>query len=80
MTLLFSIGFCIFSILRLVELKHYRTDNLTYSSSLTQIWTILELDMAIICGSLLLMKPLVQPCMGTLRKGITRLSRGEPPP
>ncbi|KAJ5980013.1 hypothetical protein N7481_007311 [Penicillium waksmanii] len=65
---------CIFSILRLVELKNYQTDNLTYSSSLTQIWTVVELNMTIICGSLLLMKPLFQSCMRFLRKGIVRFN------
>ncbi|KAJ5198704.1 uncharacterized protein N7498_007821 [Penicillium cinerascens] len=75
-TLLFSMGclVCIFSILGLVGLKYYQTDNLNVSSSLNLIWTILELDMAIICGCLLLIKPIFQPFMGIIRKGITRLS------
>ncbi|KAJ5931146.1 hypothetical protein N7466_006639 [Penicillium verhagenii] len=79
-TLLFSIGclVCIFSIFRLVALKHFQTENLTADSSMTLIWTILELDMAIICGSLLLMKPLFELWMGNVRKSISRLGSGAP--
>lgn len=42
---------------------------------MTLIWTILELDMAIICSSLLLMKPLSQLWMGNARNSIGRFSR-----
>ncbi|KAJ5110413.1 hypothetical protein N7532_000948 [Penicillium argentinense] len=77
-TLLFSIGciVCIFSIFRLVALKNFQTDNLTINSSFTLIWTVLELDVAIICGSLLLMKPFFQSCIRRVRKSITRLNSG----
>ncbi|KAJ5766089.1 uncharacterized protein N7511_003705 [Penicillium nucicola] len=78
LTFLFLMGCLVFvfSILRLLQLKNYLTDNLTYSSGLSLIWAILELDMAIICGSLMMLKPLFQSCMGTLRKGANRLSSG----
>ncbi|KAJ5306934.1 hypothetical protein N7508_005949, partial [Penicillium antarcticum] len=49
---------------------------ITDSSGMSLIWAILELDMAIICGSLLLVKPLFQSCMGRVRKGLNRLSSG----
>ncbi|KAJ5087142.1 hypothetical protein N7456_010758, partial [Penicillium angulare] len=71
MTLMFSIGCLIF---RLIALKHFQTNNLTMDSSLTLIWTILELDMAIICGSLLLMKPLFKSCIGSVKSSINRFS------
>lgn len=44
---------------------------------MTLIWTILELDIAIICGSLLLMKPLFQLWMGNARSKISRFSRAQ---
>ncbi|KAJ5618777.1 hypothetical protein N7510_002761 [Penicillium lagena] len=66
----------IFSVLRVIELRHYQPDDFSCecfhvgsdmganllvlgstSNSFTLLWTILELDMAIICGSLLLLKP-----------------------
>ncbi|KAJ6086590.1 hypothetical protein N7467_005504 [Penicillium canescens] len=76
LTVLFLIGclVCIFSILRLLQLKNYLTDNLIYSSGMSLIWAVLELDMAIICGSLLLVNPLFHCCMGRVRKGLNRLS------
>ncbi|KAJ5910681.1 hypothetical protein N7504_005324 [Penicillium tannophilum] len=78
-TLLFSIGclVCIFSIFRLVALRHFQTEDLTADSAMTLIWTILELDIAIICGSLLLMKPLFQLWMGNARSKISRFSRAQ---
>jgi hypothetical protein len=48
----------------------------TDSSGMSLIWAILELDMAIICGCLLLLKPLIQICIKRMRKGISRLSSG----
>ncbi|KAJ5798607.1 uncharacterized protein N7503_007903, partial [Penicillium pulvis] len=97
-TLLFSIRclVCVFSIFRLVALRHFQTEDLTgwftyyptksivhshdpsiADSAMTLIWTILELDNAIICGSLLLMKPLFQLWMGNARSKISRVSRAQ---
>lgn len=46
------------------------------SSFFTLIWTILELDVAIMCGCLLLMKPLFQSCVQYMQREIVRLSSG----
>ncbi|OJJ32622.1 hypothetical protein ASPWEDRAFT_174069 [Aspergillus wentii DTO 134E9] len=64
MTIIFSIGglVCAFSLLRLIYFRKYRTDDISGTAALESIWTILELDVAIICGSILLIKPLFQAC------------------
>ncbi|CAG8060300.1 unnamed protein product [Penicillium salamii] len=83
LTILFTIGclVCIFSILRIVELQRYETSNLTYASSFSLIWAILELDMAIVCGSFLLMKPVLLGCLGVIWKRVSNLgSRSTTPP
>ncbi|KAJ5344358.1 uncharacterized protein N7506_002723 [Penicillium brevicompactum] len=64
---------CIFSILRIVELKKYETNNLIYASSLSLIWAIMELDTAIVCGSFLLMKPILFSCVGLLWRRVSNL-------
>lgn len=80
-TLLFSVGciVCIFSVFRLVALRSFQTENLTVNSAFTLLWTILELDVAIICGCLLLMKPFFQSCIGHMRTGIIKLNSGSRP-
>ncbi|KAF9888621.1 hypothetical protein FE257_008553 [Aspergillus nanangensis] len=67
--LLFSIGgvVCIFSLLRLVEFPNYRTGNLTESGGLETIWSLLELDLAIVCSSFVLMRPIFQRCFGKIK-------------
>ncbi|KAL4894707.1 hypothetical protein BDV59DRAFT_174843 [Aspergillus ambiguus] len=64
LTLLFSVGgfVCIFSLLRLIEFPHYKTGNLTQSGIHETIWTILELYLAIMCASVVLMRPVLQRC------------------
>ncbi|XHF99592.1 hypothetical protein AWENTII_003090 [Aspergillus wentii] len=77
MTIIFSIGglVCAFSLLRLIYFRKYRTDDISGTAALESIWTILELDVAIICGSILLIKPLFQACVGLMRNTITRTSQ-----
>ncbi|KAJ6076167.1 hypothetical protein N7499_008148 [Penicillium canescens] len=77
LTFLFTVGFivCVFSVLRIIQLKNYHTDDLTYGSALSLVFAILELNTAIICGSLIVMKPVFRSCVETLRRGITKLSR-----
>ncbi|KAL2788197.1 hypothetical protein BJX66DRAFT_340471 [Aspergillus keveii] len=67
---LFSFGglVCIISILRLIELIHFQTDNLTGSGAMECIWATLEINLGIICTSLVLMRPLVHECRIRLRK------------
>ncbi|KAJ5905986.1 uncharacterized protein N7473_002902 [Penicillium subrubescens] len=73
-TLVFSLGalVCIFSLMRLVEFRHFVLTDLASSSAKESIWTCLELDVAIICGSLPLLKPLVQGFLGKVRSGVSR--------
>ncbi|PLB40681.1 uncharacterized protein BDW47DRAFT_100645 [Aspergillus candidus] len=61
LTLLFSVGtlVCVFSLMRLVELKHYDPTNFTRSGSLETLYTTLEINLAIICASVVLMRPLL---------------------
>ncbi|PLN85830.1 hypothetical protein BDW42DRAFT_160110 [Aspergillus taichungensis] len=62
LTLLFSVGalVCVFSLLRTIELKNYKPTNFTRSGSLETIYTTLEINLAIICASVVLMRPLLQ--------------------
>ncbi|GES64669.1 hypothetical protein ATEIFO6365_0009015800 [Aspergillus terreus] len=64
-TLLFSAGVitCVFSLLRLVEFPNYKTGNLTQSGTLETIYTLVELFLAIMCASVVLMRPAVQLCL-----------------
>ena len=51
---------CIFSLLRLLEFRKFAVADLASSSSaLESVWTVLEINVAIICGSLLQMKPVL---------------------
>ncbi|KAB8228163.1 uncharacterized protein BDW43DRAFT_304090 [Aspergillus alliaceus] len=55
---------CIFSLLRVIEFNHFDTNDLALSSAKESIWTTLELNVAIICGCLPLLKPLIQRFLG----------------
>ncbi|KAE8142972.1 hypothetical protein BDV38DRAFT_95432 [Aspergillus pseudotamarii] len=70
LTILFSMGgiVCTFSLMRLIEFRYYPTNNLTASSTRERIWTLLEIDVAIVCASIVLMPPLFQPCTDTCRR------------
>ncbi|KAI9924930.1 hypothetical protein MW887_006336 [Aspergillus wentii] len=69
-TVLFLMGSlaCVFSLLRLVEFHNYGTNKISDHGALESIWTLLELNFATICGSLVLMKPIYQRCMSSLRR------------
>ncbi|EED13771.1 integral membrane protein [Talaromyces stipitatus ATCC 10500] len=66
---IFSMGalVCIFSLLRLVQFRYFLTTNLASSSALESIWTILEMDMAVICGCMPLLTPLFRKCVDRVR-------------
>ncbi|KAF9892551.1 hypothetical protein FE257_001660 [Aspergillus nanangensis] len=61
-TILFALGglVCIFGILRVVELIHYQTDNLTASGAFEVTWAVLEINLGIVCACLVLMRPLLR--------------------
>lgn len=58
---LFCLGglVCIFSLLRVIAFHNYLTKTAASSGSKEALWTVLELDVAIICSSLVLMRPLL---------------------
>ncbi|KAL2822942.1 hypothetical protein BJX63DRAFT_426773 [Aspergillus granulosus] len=62
--ILFGFGglVCVISILRLIELIHFQTDNITGSGAMQCIWATLEINLGIICASLVLMRPLYREC------------------
>ncbi|KJK67290.1 hypothetical protein P875_00117342 [Aspergillus parasiticus SU-1] len=70
LTILFGIGgiVCILSLMRLIEFRYYPTNNLTASSTRERIWTVLEIDIAIVCASVILMPPLFKRCTDTCCK------------
>ncbi|KAI2825503.1 hypothetical protein CBS63078_9424 [Aspergillus niger] len=72
--LLFSLGglVCIFSLMRLIEFRTFITTDLASSSAKESIWTCLELDIAVICGCLPLMKPLIQGFLGKVRSRVSK--------
>ncbi|RHZ67312.1 uncharacterized protein CDV56_104744 [Aspergillus thermomutatus] len=74
LTLVFSLGglVCIFSLLRLIEFRNFVVTDLASSSAKESIWTCLELDVAIICGCLPLLKPLVQGFLGKVKSGVSK--------
>ncbi|RAL13919.1 uncharacterized protein BO97DRAFT_29340 [Aspergillus homomorphus CBS 101889] len=74
LTLVFSLGglVCIFSLMRLIEFRNFATTDLASSSAKESIWTCLELDVAIICGCLPLMKPLLQGFLGKVKSGVSK--------
>ncbi|OJJ05874.1 hypothetical protein ASPVEDRAFT_175162 [Aspergillus versicolor CBS 583.65] len=64
---LFCLGglVCIFSLLRVIAFHNYLTKTAASSGSKEALWTVLELDLAIICSSMVLMRPLLaRPCFG----------------
>ncbi|PTU23602.1 hypothetical protein P175DRAFT_0500166 [Aspergillus ochraceoroseus IBT 24754] len=73
-TLVFSLGglVCIFSLMRLIEFRNFILTDLASSSAKESIWTILELDVAIICGCLPIMKPLIQGLLGKVKSSASR--------
>ncbi|PYH40325.1 uncharacterized protein BP01DRAFT_330133 [Aspergillus saccharolyticus JOP 1030-1] len=74
LTLVFSLGglVCIFSLMRLIEFRNFITTDLASSSAKESIWTCLELDVAIICGCLPLLKPLLQGFLGKVKSGVSK--------
>lgn len=68
-TFVFSLGglVCIFSLLRLIEFRRFIVTDLASSSALESIWTVLEINVAIITGSLPLLRPLLQGILGRMR-------------
>ncbi|GIK04315.1 hypothetical protein Aspvir_008394 [Aspergillus viridinutans] len=74
LTVIFSLGglVCIFSLMRLIEFRHFVVTDLASSSAKESIWTCLELDVAIICGCLPLLKPLVQGFLGKVKSGVSK--------
>ncbi|QMW48413.1 hypothetical protein COH20_007646 [Aspergillus flavus] len=83
LTILFGIGgiACILSLMRLIEFRYYPTDNLTASGTRERIWTLLEIDIAIVCASVVLLPPLLKRCTDTCwriyRHAISRLKTTE---
>ncbi|PWY79319.1 hypothetical protein BO70DRAFT_260603, partial [Aspergillus heteromorphus CBS 117.55] len=61
LTVLFGVGglACVVGILRLITFKDYMAMNLTSSGCPEAVWSIIELDLGIICASLILMRPLL---------------------
>lgn len=65
---------CIFSLLRLIEFRKFVVTDLASSSALESIWTVLEINVAIITGCLPLMKSLFQGVLGRMWSGATKRS------
>ncbi|KAE8154456.1 hypothetical protein BDV25DRAFT_135890 [Aspergillus avenaceus] len=67
---LFSLGavVCVFSLMRLVEFRDYQTGNLTATGTRERVWTLLEIDLAIVCASIVLMPPLIRHCLDKCRR------------
>ncbi|PYH82444.1 integral membrane protein [Aspergillus uvarum CBS 121591] len=74
LTMVFSLGglVCIFSLMRLIEFRKFITTDLASSSAKESLWTCLELDIAIICGCLPLLKPLLQGFLGKVKSGVSK--------
>ncbi|KAB8069689.1 hypothetical protein BDV29DRAFT_194694 [Aspergillus leporis] len=74
-TIVFSLGglVCIFSLMRLIKFRNFVVTDLASSSAKESIWTVLELDVAIICGCLPLLKPLLAGFLGTVKS----ISKGQ---
>ncbi|KNG91184.1 hypothetical protein ANOM_000531 [Aspergillus nomiae NRRL 13137] len=64
LTILFCMGgmVCICSLMRLIALRYYPATNLTESGTKERIWTLLEIDLAIVCASVVTMPPLFDRC------------------
>ncbi|KAG0157784.1 hypothetical protein PDIDSM_1838, partial [Penicillium digitatum] len=75
LTLVFSLGglVCIFSLMRLIEFREFQLTDLAASSAKESIWTCLELDVAIICGCLPFLNPLVQGVRSKVRSDFREL-------
>ncbi|KAE8353403.1 hypothetical protein BDV28DRAFT_157087 [Aspergillus coremiiformis] len=69
LTMLFALGgvVCVFSLMRLIEFRKYQTGNLTASGTKERVWTLLEIDIAIVCASVVLMPPLFKRCAHTCK-------------
>ncbi|KAL2008495.1 hypothetical protein VTN00DRAFT_6689 [Thermoascus crustaceus] len=72
--LMFPFRVCIFSLLRLVEFRNFLLNDLSSSSALESIFTVLEIDVAIICGNLPLTKPIIQSCLGRVKTDTSGIS------
>ncbi|KAE8377979.1 hypothetical protein BDV26DRAFT_281468 [Aspergillus bertholletiae] len=53
---------CAFSLMRLIEFRHYQPGHLTASSARERVWTLLEIDIAIVCASVVSVPPLFKYC------------------
>ncbi|KAJ5943349.1 hypothetical protein N7516_003517 [Penicillium verrucosum] len=74
LTMVFSLGglVCIFSLMRLIEFRQFQLTDLAASSAKESIWTCLELDVAIICGCLPFLNPLVQGVRSKVRSNVSK--------
>ncbi|KAJ5356675.1 hypothetical protein N7517_011284 [Penicillium concentricum] len=74
LTLVFSLGglVCIFSLMRLVEFRKFQLTDLAASSAKESIWTCLEINVAIICGCLPFLNPLVQGLRSKVRSDASK--------
>jgi hypothetical protein len=72
--LVFSLGglVCIFSLMRLIEFRQFQLTDLAASSAKESIWTCLELNVAIICGCLPFLNPLVQGVRSKVRSNASK--------
>lgn len=63
-TILFAVGgvVCVCSLMRLIEFRDYQTGNLSESGTKERVWTLLEIDLAIMCASVVLMPPMFRRC------------------
>ncbi|KAE8395991.1 hypothetical protein BDV23DRAFT_178056 [Aspergillus alliaceus] len=63
-TILFAVGgvVCVCSLMRLIEFRDYHTGNLSESGTKERVWTLLEIDLAIVCASVVLMPPIFRRC------------------
>ncbi|CAG8903723.1 unnamed protein product [Penicillium egyptiacum] len=63
---------CIFSLMRLIEFRKFQLTDLAASSAKESIWTCLELDVAIICGCLPFLNPLVRGVRSKVRSDASK--------
>ncbi|KAJ5952639.1 uncharacterized protein N7479_011052 [Penicillium vulpinum] len=72
--LVFSLGgvVCIFSLMRLIEFRQFQVTDLAVSSAKESIWTCLELDVAVICGCLPFLNPLVKGVRSKVRSDASK--------
>ncbi|CAI7648051.1 unnamed protein product [Penicillium glandicola] len=70
--LLMNHSVCIFSLMRLIEFRNFQLTDLAASSAKESIWTCLELDVAIMCGCLPFLNPLLQGLRSKVKSGASK--------